>query len=48
MAKGSAGELRSMIILAEELNKIEKEKKQELFSLSLEISKLLSSFIKSL
>jgi four helix bundle protein len=48
IAKGSAGEVRSMILLADELNKINKEKSQKFLSLSIEISKLLSGFIKVL
>lgn len=48
IAKGSAGEVRSMILLADELNKINKEISQKFLSLSLEISKLLSGFIKTL
>ena len=48
IAKGSSGEVRSMILLEEELNKIDKEKTQKLLSLSLEISKILSGFIKTL
>jgi four helix bundle protein len=47
-AKGSCGEVRSMLILAKELNKIEKNKAEELYSLSEEISKIISGFIKTL
>jgi len=48
IAKGSCGEVRSMLILAKELNKIEKNKAEELYSLSEEISKIISGFIKTL
>lgn len=48
IAKGSCGEVRSMLILAIELNKITKNEYEYLFELSTEISKLLSGFIKSL
>lgn len=48
MAKGSCGEVRSMLILAEELNKITPEDGKKLKELTIEISKLLSGFIKSL
>jgi len=40
--------VRSMLILAKELNKIEKNKAEELYSLSEEISKIISGFIKTL
>lgn len=48
IAKGSCGEVRSMLILAKELNKIEGESYKRLSGLSLEISKLLSGLIKTL
>jgi len=48
IAKGSCGEVRSMLVLAKELNKIEKNKAEELYSLSEEISKIISGFIKTL
>jgi four helix bundle protein len=48
IAKGSAGEVRSMLILAQSLRYIENEKYKELYSLSIQISKLLSGFIKTL
>jgi four helix bundle protein len=48
IAKGSCGEVRSMLHLALDLNKIDKQKFDELYNLSLEISKLLSGLIKTL
>lgn len=48
IAKGSCGEVRSMLYLANDLNKIDKNKFEELYDLSLEISKLLSGLIKTL
>jgi len=48
IAKGSCGEVRSMLILAKELNKIDKCKTKNLIALSEEISKILSGFIKAL
>jgi four helix bundle protein len=48
IAKGSCGEVRSMIILAKDLNKINQANYTELFNLSEEISKMLSSLIKTL
>jgi four helix bundle protein len=48
VAKGSCGEVRSMIILAQELKKITKTQFIELFNLSEEISKILSALIKKL
>ncbi len=48
IAKGSAAEVRSMLYLALDLEKIEKEKFDELYDLSEEISKLLSGLIKTL
>ena len=48
IAKGSCGEVRSMLYLAKELNKIKDEKFRELYNLSIEISKLLSGLIKTL
>jgi hypothetical protein len=46
--KGSAGEVRSMLYLAKDLNTITEEKFKELYDLSEEISKILSGFIKTL
>jgi four helix bundle protein len=48
MAKGSCGEVRSMLHLAIELNYINQENYNTLSGLSLEISKMLSGLIKSL
>lgn len=48
ISKGSAGEVRSMLVLALDLQYIDAEKYQELFSLAEEISKMLSAFIKKL
>jgi len=48
IAKGSSGEIRSMLYLAIELNKISETEFNRLFALSEEISKILSGLIKSL
>lgn len=48
IAKGSCGEVRSMLILAKELNKISEYNFSVLFSLSEEILKVLSGLIKRL
>ena len=48
IAKGSCGEVRSMLILARKLNKLTENKADELISLSLEVSKMLSGLIKTL
>ena len=48
IAKGSCGEVRSMLYLAKELNKIDEVKFKELYLLSEEISKILSGFTKTL
>ncbi len=48
IAKGSCGEVRSMLYLAFEMNYLTKEKCRELYDLSLEISRLLSGLIKTL
>ena len=48
IAKGSCGEVRSMLILASKLNKLTENKAEELKNLSLEISKMISGLIKSL
>lgn len=47
-AKGSCAELRSMLYIAFELKYINKEDFQDLHRLTLEISRLLSGFIKTL
>ncbi|MCW8898505.1 MAG: four helix bundle protein [Flavobacteriales bacterium] len=48
IAKGSCGEIRSMLYLAEELRTISKESFDEKYKLSEEISKILSGLIKTL
>lgn len=48
IAKGSAAEVRSMLILSLELKKINQDQYDKLIGLNTEISKLLSGFIKSL
>lgn len=48
IAKGSCGEVRSMLYIALELNYITKQKFEKMHNLSLEISRLLSGFIKTL
>ncbi len=48
IAKGSCGEVRSMLILAKDLNLISDNDYLELHALSEEISKILSGLIKTL
>lgn len=48
IAKGSCGEVRSMLYLAKDLNKITEKDFRILFNLSVEISKILSGLIKTL
>ena len=48
IAKGSSGEVRSMLILANELNKIDTKEFEQLFLLSEEISKMLAGLIKTI
>ena len=48
IAKGSCGETRSMIIIAEKLKYINQDEYQKLYQLTIDISKLLSGFIKTL
>jgi four helix bundle protein len=48
VAKGSCGEVRSMLILAVELSKIDNATAQELQDLTQEISKLLKGLIKTI
>jgi len=48
ISKGSCGEIRSMLYLALELGYISKEEFKKNFEMSVEISKLLSGFIKTL
>ena len=48
IAKGSSGEVRSMLRLALKLGYIGKEQYEKYYDLSIEISRLLSGFIKTL
>lgn len=48
ISKGSCGEVRSMLYLALELKYIDKNKFDTLYNESLEISRMLSGFIKKL
>lgn len=48
IAKGSCGEVRSMLHIAIELRYISREEFEQFYSLGLEISKLLSGLIKTL
>ena len=48
VAKGSCAEVRSMLYLACELNFIEEKEVDDLISTSIEISKILTGFIKTL
>jgi len=48
IAKGSCGEVRSMLYLSKDLNKISDNTFNKLFILSEEISKILSGLIKTL
>ena len=48
VSKGSVAEVRSMLYLAKDLNKINDEDFLKLYNLTLEISKLLSGLIKTL
>ncbi len=48
ISKGSCGEVRSMLILAKELNKIDELKYKELYAETLVISKLISALMKTL
>jgi len=48
VAKGSCREVRSMLYLAKELNKISEKQFNEFYKLSVEISKLISGLIKSI
>jgi len=48
IAKGSCGEVRSMLILAKELRKAETAAIEKLYDLSEEISRMLSALIKKL
>lgn len=48
ISKGSAAEVRSMLYLAKDFNYIDVDKFNELYGSVLEITKLISGFIKSL
>lgn len=48
VAKGSCGEVRSMLILAKELNKISENIQKSLSALAEEVSKIISGLIKSI
>jgi len=48
IAKGSCGEVRSMLYVSQELGYTTKQDFDRLYALSVEISKLLSGFIKTL
>lgn len=48
ISKGSCGEVRSMLYLAKELKYISEEEFEKFYKLSVEISKLLAGFIKTL
>jgi len=48
IAKGSCGEVRSMLYLSKDLNKIPDNTFNKLFTLAEEISKILSGLIKTL
>lgn len=48
IAKGSCGEVRSMLYLALKLKYLSEDEFKKLYNLSIEISKLLSGFIKTL
>lgn len=48
IAKGSCGEVRSMLYLSLDLGYIKNDDFERLYNLSLEISKMLSGFIKKL
>ncbi len=48
IAKGSAGEVRSMLNLGLELNYIKKEDFKEMYNLTIEVSRLLSGLIKTI
>ena len=48
IAKGSCGEVRSMLIVANELGKIKPDDYKNLYNLALEISKMIYGLIKTL
>lgn len=48
IAKGSTAELKSMLYIALEMKQINEEQFKKMYDLTIEISKLLSGFIKSI
>jgi four helix bundle protein len=48
IAKGSSGEVRSMLYIGKEMNYLTNEEFEKMFNLSIEISKILSGLIKTL
>jgi four helix bundle protein len=48
ISKGSCGEVRSMLYIAKNQNYIDKEQFSTIYTLCIEISKILSGFIKTL
>ncbi|MBU3924968.1 four helix bundle protein [Patescibacteria group bacterium] len=48
IAKGSCGEVRSMLYLARQFGYINKEQFEKYYDLSIEISRIISGFIKTL
>ena len=48
IAKGSGGEVRSMLYLAKDFKYISNEQFEELYNLSLDVTRLISGFIKKL
>ncbi len=48
IAKGSCGELRSMLYLAKDLNKINESQFKNMYDRSIEISKMIAGLIKTL
>ncbi len=48
VSRGSCGEVRSMLILEKELNKINNKKQKDLITLAEEVSKIISGLIKSI
>lgn len=48
IAKGSCGEIRSMLYLASELKYLSENEIKNIYDLSLEVSRLISGFIKKL
>lgn len=48
IAKGSCGEVRSMLYVAQDMSYTDKQEHNMIYNLTIEISRLLSGFIKSL